>query len=197
MEEIQFTTKSIADYGMMAVTAACFLVLSVTMLTVFVRWFVKIINGIIATQKETLSGLLEETRQQNEKLEDIREGLAEENLMQIKALSSFAFDLATEQVCRLVKKVREENNLADRPGTQEKIKRLLQNAHEGRNSRFDNFRFRGRRLSQYTSGAWVAEVAEVVVREVYSPANNGRTYTNVSAAYDNIKLEFYHNLKSV
>ena len=64
------------------------------------------------------------------------------------------------------------------------------------NSRFDSYRYRGKRLSEYTNPEWVEWVAKVVEGELYneSGANNGRAYTNVSAVYENIKLDFYHRL---
>lgn len=196
MEQIE-VAKGISDYGMMAVTAAFFLVLSGSMLVVFIKWFVKIINSIIEEQKRTMKELLKETQCQNEKLEDIREGLVEENMTRIKVVSSLSYDLAVEEVCRLVRKVRAENHIADEGATMEKIKRLLQIQHERRNTKFDSFRFRGRRLSEFTSGKWVDDVAEVVRREVYAEENVGRTYTNVTAVYDRVKIEFYHNLITV
>ena len=205
MEQIEIA-KGISDYGMLTITAAFFLVISGSMLIIFIRWFVRIINNVIGEQRETTKELiqetqnqnkelLEETRSQNEKLEDIREGLIEETMTKIKVVSSLAYDLAAEETYRLVLKVKAENNIADEGATLAKIKRLLQIMHERRNSKFDSFRFRGQRLSVFTDVKWVDEVTEVVKREVYADENISRTYTNVTAVYDDIKLKFYHNLK--
>lgn len=187
--------KGITDFGMMAITAGFFLVVAGTMLVVFVKWFVKVIDGIIETQRETMRELLNETRNQSEKLEDIREGLSEATMTRIKIVSSLAFDLATAEVCRMVRKIRKENHISDVEGTHGKIRRLVENLHRERDSKFDSFIYRGRRLSCYTSAKWIDEVTEAVSREVYLEDNPERTLTNVCAVYANVKLEFYNNLK--
>lgn len=195
LEHTVEVAKGISDFGMMAVTAAFFLILSGIMMVFFMRWLVKVINGILDRQNTTMDKLLEESRKQNESLIDIREGLIDETLTRIKTISSFAFDLSVEQVCRIIKRIRTENNISDKEATQNKIKMLLQNLHDDRNSKFDNFTFSGKRLSQYTSPKWVEDISKVVENEVYSKENNGRTNTNVRMAYETVKIEFYRNLR--
>lgn len=190
------TTRGISDFGMMAMTAGFFLVLSALMMIACFRWFMKLINDMLVAQKETTKQLLDETRMQNERLNDISEGLIPETQMRIKTLSNIAFDLSVEKVCRIIKKVRTENHIADRQATLNKIRVLLTNLHEDRNSKFDCFHYKGRKLSEYTNAAWVDRVSKVVEYELYNESgeNNGRAYTNVESAYANIRLEFYHNL---
>lgn len=190
------TTRGISDFGMMAMTAGFFLVLSALMMIACFRWFMKLINDMLVAQKETTKQLLDETRMQNERLNDISEGLIPETQMRIKTLSNIAFDLSVERVCRIIKKVRTENHIADRKATLNKIRVLLTNLHEDRNSKFDCFHYKGRKLSEYTNAAWVDRVSKVVEYELYNESgeNNGRAYTNVESAYANIRLEFYHNL---
>lgn len=190
------TTRGISDFGMMAMTAGFFLVLSALMMIACFRWFMKLINDMLVAQKEATKQLLDETRMQNERLNDISEGLIPETQMRIKTLSNIAFDLSVERVCRIIKKVRTENHIADRQATLNKIRVLLTNLHEDRNSKFDCFHYKGRKLSEYTNAAWVDRVSKVVEYELYNESgeNNGRAYTNVESAYANIRLEFYHNL---
>ena len=80
--------------------------------------------------------------------------------------------------------------------TAEKIRKSLKVLHEDRNSRFDTFTYRGERLSAYCNKEWVEQVAAVVENEIYHEdgENNGRAFTNVKLAYDNIKTDFYHRL---
>lgn len=190
------TGKGISEFGMMAMTAGFFLVLSALMWVTFFRWFMKVVNDMMISQKETMRDLLNETRAQNERLNDISEGLMPETQLRIKTLSNVFFDLEVERVCRIIKKIREENHIADKIATANKIRLLLNNLHEDRNSKFDLFSYRGRRLSSYTNPEWVGQIAKVVESEIYNEtgANNGRAYTNVESAYANIRLEFYHNL---
>ena len=181
---------------MMAVTAAFFLVLSALMMVALFRWFRAIIEQVIADQKKGMNELADETRKQNEMLQDISDGLRPETLLRIRNLTGFAFDLSIENVCRLIKRVRRENHIADHEATSDKIRKSLLVIHNDRNSRFDSFIYRGKPISDFCSSKWVDDVAKVVESEIYHEdgENNERAYTNVKLAYDNIKTEFYQQL---
>ena len=197
------TGKGISDFGMMAITAGFFLVLSALLMVACFRWFMNMVNQLMTSQKEinqdykdTMRQLLEETRAQNERLNVLSESLMPETQLRIKTLSNVFFDLSVEKVCRIIKKVREENHISDKEATARKIRTLLTNIHEDRNSKLDCFSYRGNRLSDYTEKKWIEQVAKAVEAEIYNEngANNGRAYTNVESVYANIRLEFYHNL---
>lgn len=200
MEPDQVTTiaKGINDWGMMAITAAFFLILSAGLMVACFKWFKTIINGIINSTGKTMEDLLNETRAQNEMLADISEGLRPETQLRIKNTSSTYFDLSVEKVCRLIKKIREENHIIDKKSTVDKIHNLVRNLHEDRNSRFDCYTYRGKKLSSYTNPDWVEWVAKVIEDEIYNEngTNNGRAYTNIQAVYENIKLDFYHRINN-
>lgn len=190
------TGKGIGDFGMLVMVAAFFLVLSAIMWVSFFKWFMKVINDTLDSQKQTFKELLEETKNQNVQLTNISEGLVPETQLRIKTITNMSFDLAIERVCRLIKKVREENHISDKEATAKKIRQLLTNLHDDRNSKFDCFHFRGKRLSSYTDRKWIEDVAKVVETEIYNPngANNQRAFTNIEAAYAKIRLELYHNM---
>lgn len=190
--------KGISDYGMMAVTAAFFLLLSAAMMIAIFKWFKSIISQMMQDNKASLQELSKTTNAQNDMLQDISEGLRTETQLRIRNLSGFAFDLSVEQVCRLVKRVREENHIADKEATALKIRKSLQVIHNDRNSRFDPFTYRGRPLSDFCNDAWIENVAKVVENEIYHEdgANNARAYTNVKLAYDDIKTDFYKRMNN-
>lgn len=199
MNEVQQVTevaKGISNLGLMAVTAAFFLLLSAAMMIAIFRWFKKIINDMIQEQKNGMKDLTEETRKQNDMLQDISEGLRTETQLRIRNLTGFAFDLTVEQVCRLIKRVRKENHIIDHEATAEKIRKSLKVIHEDRNSRFDPFTYHGKPLSDFCAPEWVEDVAKVVESEIYNEdgENNARAYTNVKLAYDNIKTDFYQRI---
>lgn len=196
-EEVDIVAKNISDLGMMAVTAAFFLVISALLWIACFRWFKSIIDNMIKGNAKMVDDLLVETRKQNDMLNDISEGLRPDTQLKVKNTTSVYFDLAVEKVCRIIKKVREENHIVDKEATKAKIRTLLKNLHEDRGSRFDCFTYRGKRLSEYINPDWVDWVSEVVEHEVYNDTvNNGRAYTNVQAVYDRIKLDFYHKMNN-
>lgn len=98
----------------------------------------------------------------------------------------------------MIKRIREENHISDKEATKKKILTLVTNLHEDRNTRFDSYRYRGKRLSEYTNRDWIKWVEKVIEDEIYNESgpNNSRAYTNVSAVYDNIKVDFYRRLNN-
>lgn len=196
--DVTTVAHGISDFGMMAVTAAFFLVLSAAMMVAIFKWFKAIIEQMMQDNKESLQELAKTTNAQNDMLQDISEGLRTETLLRIRNLTGFAFDLSIEQVCRLIKRVRQENHIIDHEATAAKIRKSLMVIHNDRNSRFDPFTYRGKPISDYCVIEWVEDVAKVVEGEIYNAdgANNARSYTNVKLAYDNIKTDFYQRLNS-
>lgn len=195
-QNVTEVAKGISDYGMMAVTAAIYLLLSAAMMIAIFKWFKTIINRILGQQTESMKQLAEIQSENNRMLKFMSDGLKTETMLRIRNLTGFAFDLSVEQVCRLVKRIRKENHIADRQSTAKKIRKCLQVIHDDRNSRFDPFTYGGKPLSDYCSKKWVEDVAKVVEAEIYNEdgENNARAYTNIKLAYDNIKTDFYQRL---
>lgn len=195
-QNVTEVAKGISDYGMMAVTAAIYLLLSAAMMIAIFKWFKTIINRILGQQTESMKQLAEIQSENNRMLKFMSDGLKTETMLRIRNLTGFAFDLSVEQVCRLVKRIRKENHIADRQTTAAKIRKCLQVIHDDRNSRFDPFTYGGKPLSDYCNKKWVEDVAKVVESEIYNEdgENNARAYTNIKLAYDNIKTDFYQRL---
>ncbi len=196
VQNVTDVAKGVSDYGMMAVTAAFFLILSAAMMIAIFKWFKSIITQIVADNKESLQDLMKETRLQNEMLRSISEGLAAETQLRIRNLTGFAFDLSIEQVCKMIKRVRKENHIIDHEATATKIRKLLKVIHDDRNSRFDPFTYKGKPLSDYCNDQWIEDVAKAVESEIYNQdgTNDARAYTNIKLAYDNIKTDFYKRM---
>lgn len=199
MDNINETLKfaqGISDFGFMVMVCAVFLVLCISMMFAVFRWFRTLIEKVMTDFSRQLTELQETARKNTEAMIDIAEGLIPETQLRIKNISGVFFDLAVEKVCRIIKKVREENHIADHETTAVKIRTLLTNLYEDRNSRFDCFLYHGKYLSSYTNPQWIEMVAQAVEAEIYNEAgpNNGRAYTNISAVYEKIKLDFYHRL---
>ena len=65
------TAQSISNFGMLAVTAGFFLVLSAILMVTCFKWFMRVINNTMDNQKKAMEELVTETKSQNEKLDDI------------------------------------------------------------------------------------------------------------------------------
>lgn len=195
-QQVTEVAKGISDYGMMAITAAIYLMLSASMMIAIFQWFKSIINRIMGQQAESMQQLADIQRENNRMLKYMSDGIRTETMLRIRNLTGFAFDLSVEQVCRLVKRIRKENHIADKEATATKIRKSLQVIHDDRNSRFDPFTYGGKPLSDFCNKKWVENVAKVVEAEIYNEdgENNARAYTNIKLAYDNIKTDFYQRL---
>ncbi|MDE5774185.1 MAG: hypothetical protein K2H86_06990 [Muribaculaceae bacterium] len=196
VQNVNELARGISEYGAMAVMTAVYILLSASVMVAMFKWFRTVINQILSDNKSAIQNLLTETREQNSMLRTISEGLRVETKLRIRNLSGFAFDLSVEQVCRLIKNVREENHIDDKEKTGKKIRNLLHNIFEDRKTKFDTFTYKGKPLGQYCDPEWVERVALVVEGEIYNEhgVDNKRAYTNVKMVYDDIKLEFYHRM---
>jgi hypothetical protein len=187
--------KGISDYGFMAVTAAFFLVIAGSMLWIFIRWFIKIINNIMET-KQTIVALVDIQKETLAMIKDIHENTDNKLLEQIHVISGMAFDNAKFLIFRALMKIREENHLEDNEEIiEKKIQLIVENIHNDRNSKFDNFNYRGARLSEYVNEAWIRRIVNLMLTELYSGAFDAkRAMSNIDLAYQSFKVEFYKNL---
>nr|DAM63132.1 MAG TPA: hypothetical protein [Caudoviricetes sp.] len=197
INEATEVARGISEQGFLVMTAAFFLVLSAMMMVACFKWFKSIITKSMEDYSESLKELIEKTNDQNNMLSDISEGLRPETQLRIKNMTSEFFNLSARRVLEIIEQVRKENHISDRNSTHEKIIGNLTNQYEDRNSRFDYFTYRGKRLSCYTNPEWIDWVAEVVENEIYAhTVNDDRAKTNVFSVYDRIKLDFYHRLNN-
>ncbi|WP_455670215.1 hypothetical protein [Phocaeicola faecalis] len=201
MNEVQQITelaKGISDFGVLVVIGAIYLALSALMMIAIFKWFKNIIDRIMGQQQKELRTIVDRIRENGQAITMLTEGVRPNTLLRVRNLSGFAFDLSIEQVCRLIKRVREENHIADREATAAKIRKSLSVIHEDRKSRFDSFTYNGQKLSDYCNPEWIEQVASVVESEIYNEdgVNNSRAYTNIKLAYDDIKTDFYKRLNN-
>lgn len=199
MNEIEQVTKvaqGISEFGLLVMIAAFFLLFATGVMVWNMRSYKNIIEKIMSEYSDKLDNIHNTAKDNSQIMLEIAEGLIPETRLRIKSISNAFFDLSVERVCRIIKRVREENHIIDKEATRTKIRTLLTNLFEDRCSKMDCFTFRGKKLSTYSNREWVTWVAEVVENEIYSDAgpNNGRAYTNVNMVYDKIKLDFYHRL---
>ncbi len=68
---LQEVGNSVADFGFLVVAAALYLILSTSLFFFFVKWFMRIINGIIERQQDVLDEILNLQKQQKKLIEEI------------------------------------------------------------------------------------------------------------------------------
>lgn len=198
-EHITTVAKGISDFGLLAIASGTFIILSAALWMLIFSWFKNIINNIVNTQTKISHQLLDATKEQSEKLEDISEGLRNETLLRVKNISEVYFNYSKGLVSRVIKQVRAENHIADKEATRRKIRSLIKNIHDDRNSSFDCFTYRGHKLSSFTDPSWIEIISNVVESEIYHQdgPDDKRAFSNIAVAYDDIKLSFYRKLRSV
>ena len=189
--------KGISDYGFGTIAAGAFIVLALAMFIIVFAWFKNTINKLVEGNATKMDELLVETKKQNGMLLAIRDGLLDETMLQIKNTSSMAFNWSAYEVMEVIKTVRRENNIVNRENTVLKIRKLVGNLYRDIKSKLDCYPFKGQHLSDFMCDEWIDKVSAVVESEVYNDKgeNSSREHTNVFAVFDEIKLEFYQNIK--
>lgn len=205
MDQIQ-VAKGISELGMLVMVGAFYLVLTTVIVLGMFKVFLTMVKNtmkanekmqaqMIEDSKATQNKLIEAINEQSAQLVDVAEGLREKTLNEIKIVSGALFDNGKSEITKIIKTIRQENHIQNKKATIAKIRKMVINVHENRNSKFDAFRFRGKCLSSYTSPEWIDQLSQVVEQEVYSESvNNGRADTNITNITESMKLDFYHNL---
>ena len=193
------TAQGISEYGLMVIICAFFVVLSALMMIAMFRWQMSTINDVMKTNKEMLSKLDAQMQENNRIMQSVAEGLRPETDMRVKTTSKNMFNLAKFELIEIIDTVRTENHISDKEATEAKIFKLVSNLHEEKNADFDYYSYRGRKLSSYTNPQWIDWMREGVVKEIYSDKgfNKDRMYTNITAIFDRIKLDFYHRMNEM
>lgn len=188
--------RGISEYGILVVVAAFFLVLAGGTMVWHMKSYRKLMDSVVKDFADSIESVRDIAERNRQTMADIAEALTPETRLRVENLASVCFDLAVEKVCRIIKRIREENHIANREATAAKIRVQLTNLYEERNTRFDFYTWRGRRLSSFCPREWVERIAQVVEGELYNEAgpNNRRAYTNVRTAYEGIRIDFLERI---
>lgn len=191
------TAEGISNFGLVVMVAAFFLILTFILWITMFRWFKKLVDEMVTNHTQTMNRLLDETKNQNDKLDLIREGLEPELTNRVRIVGNALFDLAGWHTLDILSTVRRENHIVDREATCKKIRNLLTVEYQNVSSKLDGYgTYRGKKLSSYMDDTWVELVAKIVESELYNEngENPDRAFTNVTMTFDRIKIEFYNQI---
>lgn len=188
----------ISEVGLLVTVAGFYLVITAIMMIVFIRWFVRLVNKIFDTQQVTLENILQAQKMQDSKISQLKEALTGEILNQVRAFSNYAFDYNMHQVSVSIGQIKDDNNLENRDAVEKKVRAILGNLYNRRNSNFDFFTYNGRKLSYYTNPEWEDIVFKYCVDAIYDgePYHRTRHLDGLDIIYERIKIEFFNNLKA-
>lgn len=197
MNEVDHITNSslqvargITEYGILVVIAAIFLVVTLITIIMFLRWFLKVINKLMNDFTKDLSELLQLTRDQNDKLDIIKEGLTEESMQRFKSIIKLTLSTAMHECNNLVIRILEENHINDREKTKLKIERYVDSIIKELILRIENFKYNNHKVSDFISDQHIQQICECVESEVYN--ENGyvqkRVFNNLKLIFDSILL---------
>lgn len=191
--------QGVGDLGFMVVVCGFFVVISALMWLGLMRWMMNTINDMMKSNKEMLAKLDAQMQENNKIMQSIAEGLKPKTDMEIKTTSKNMFNLAKFELIEIIDTVRTENHISDREATEGKIVKLVTNLHDDKNADFSYYSYRGRKLSSYSNHEWIKWMVQGVINEVYNDKgfNKDRMYTNITAIFDRIKLDFYHRINEV
>lgn len=188
--------QGISEVGFLAIASGFFIVFSIMNLLLFYGIFKKVFNNILKGKVENEDKLRDSILDLSKQLEPMSDESRFRNVETIKKIAAKEFELSVEQVRNVINNVKTENHIKDNEDyIKRKLKRLLTNIHRERSNYFTSFRHNGHPLNYYINQKWTEKVFDVVFSEVYNPIDNPkRTRSNIKAIYDEIEIEFVHNL---
>lgn len=191
------TAEGITQYGILVMISSVYLVLTAAMMIAIFKWFKSIINQILKQNKEMLAKIATETKGLASMINDVSEQARDDSKMRAKTVVSLYIENSIVKVCRMIKRVREENNISDREKTHNKVLQRTQVLYKQMESDMYTFSYRGKKLSECMDEKWVDEVVVLVEQELYNSAgpNNARAYANVSTLFTRIRTELEENLE--
>jgi hypothetical protein len=190
--------RGISEFGMLAVAAAFFILLSAVQQVMNYRMQRSLFRRLLE-KSDTGSKELEETMSEiKDYLKTIADEASLRSLDALKKIAAIEFELSTEKVCNIIANIQADNHIHDNEdAVTAKLRRLLVNIHKDRVNFFSSFRYNGNHLSGYINPDWAESVYEVAHQELYDEIiNPKRTRSSVKAVYDEIRIEFISNMIS-
>ena len=186
--------KGISDFGFNTITAAFYLVITGIIIIFFVRWLVKIIDGIIARQQKTLDEILKVNHDIIGIVGSISDNLKDNTSQEARQFGKSAIENCKYELFFDTIKIKKENGIDDRDKIVRKVYSLVQNVHDNRNNIFELFQYRGKKLTAYSESEWVGKVSTTMIDWIYSDFPEDKLMENLSIMFTEILNEFFKNL---
>ncbi|MCL1933979.1 MAG: hypothetical protein FWF53_09250 [Candidatus Azobacteroides sp.] len=195
-EPVVQVAKGISEYGFMAIVSAFYLIITGIMMVFFIKWFVKIIDGIVKGQEKSLGEVVTLQREMVLMMKSINDGINDETLTQIKLFITAIIENSKYKMYHEAKKIYEENNLEkNRESIEKKVSNLVKNMYDSHEQKYDSFSYKGKKLFLYTNSSWVDKIAETVLNSIYMDNySHTKLFTNLTIAYEEIINDFIKNL---
>lgn len=177
VDALASTAETITNYGIMTTICALTILAMFLMFRHFMKQNADMFNKILSSKDGAY--------------------LYETPMEQIRVLQSALFDLAKHEVLAHLARIHSENNLHDKEMVRQKIVDVLTNIHNDRNSKLDNFKYHGLKLSDFSSHKWITRITELCMKQIYLNEKEfiyKRAYSALDIAYNHIKIEFYNNI---
>jgi hypothetical protein len=211
--------EGISNYGVLIVIAGFFLSICGVMMFFVVRSFMKMTNRLTENKEkdiETLKVLsninnalirMDEADKEDRKINSETNSIVKRiddneqgyNINCVDAISEWVFDNACYELVRILDNIIKDNNIKDNEKfIEQKVTRLIDNMHSKRQVKLDLFKFEGRKLSEFVDKNWCDIMIQTVMEEIYvsDSFNRGRAITNIRIMFDDIKMQFYSNIKN-
>ena len=194
------TAKGISEFGMLAMAAGFYLVVTALMMIIFIRWFVSLVNRIFDTQQKSLDGVLISLNAQGVVIKQVKEAVTGEVYNQVRVLMYYAFEFNKHAICAsVIGHIKENNGLDNREAVSANVRALLNNLYRAMKTDIDTCAYNGNKLSAYCSDEWVNSIHDYCMTSIYDGKNYHRdTYMRgLDTQFERIKIEFFENLKKV
>lgn len=175
--DLASVAETITNYGIMTTICALTILAMFLMFRHFMKQNTDMLNKILSSKDGAY--------------------LYETPMEQIRVVQSALFDLAKHEVLTHLARIHSENNLHDKEMVRQKVTDVLTNIHNDRNSKLDNFKYHGLKLSDFSNHKWITRIADIGMKQIYLNEKEfqyKRAYSALDIAYNHIKIEFYNNI---
>jgi len=207
-ESVLAVAKGITDYTILVIIASAYIV--TTLMLNLLWWYFskkqstyileqhgKIVQGMIDAQQGKLDSILENAKQTDNKLNQLKEAITGEEFNKVRVAASYGFDFNKLSVALFINETKTLNNLDNRSGIEKSVRMTIDNLYNRFVNDMDNFEYNGRKLSYFFDPEWKERVYEFCVDSIYDGKQNncGNYIKSLSNYFDEFKVKFFDKLR--
>ena len=208
VEGVMVMARGISDLGVLIITAACFLFISlITYITLLfitkkqtnnvINQFNALIKNLVESQQTKLDAILEYARQNESKITQLKEAITGEEFNKIRVATNYGFDFNKLSVALLINETKQANNLDQKREIESQVRMAIDNLYNRFSSELDYYEYNGRKASDFLEIEWKERIYDFCMKSIYDEKSvHCKYYIKLLSHYfDEFKVKFYEKLK--
>ena len=213
VQHVVEVAKGISEYGMLAIAAAAFVIMSL------INYYYArksnteqnnrmntMVDSVIKTQKEMLETIIELQRgfgikidSLHNKTDQLRETITSEEFNKVRIAIKHVFKSIIHEVCITIAQTKEDNNLENRNLIEERIRNKVINFYKSDCEDLSSFQYNGKRVGECMDPEWMTMVSDYCIASVFDelPYHRKQYLPHLYVMFEKFRLELLENLKKI